>query len=444
MTQAQAAPPPAPQPRQQPAPPDARARVTAGVAAASVDPGRVGGGAAQHVDTPALLNRWQVVAVSACVLFAIATAVLQVLSWSANHAAADNTEQLVRVQNIQSSLLRADSLATSAFLVGGLEPPAQRAAYDAAIASVTKQVAEAAEAQPADRDALAALNQSVSTYATTITQARDNNRQGFPVGSAYLSTGSSDLRQATLPIVSALVAANSERAEDEMGAQRPWLVVVPGVLALAVLWWVNSRMAPLFRRRFNLGLLAAFVVVAVLTVVAGVVSLTQRAQNNDLRSGSYQVAVSEATARSAGNDARANEALRLINRGSGAAFEEAYADADRLVTRTADADTLRLWQTYSARHAEVVALDEGGDWDTAVQQATSTDTAVVPDGSTQAFDAFDEASRQVVSAEAARTTADLRSGNAGILVLSIVTLLLGLAAAGVCTWGIAARRKEFS
>ena len=82
-------------------------------------------------------------------------------------AAADNTEQLVRVQNIQSTLFRADALATNAFLVGGLEPPEQRQAYDDAIDQVTRQIADAAQAQPADSEVLAALNAAVNRYTTT-------------------------------------------------------------------------------------------------------------------------------------------------------------------------------------------------------------------------------------------------------------------------------------
>ena len=53
-------------------------------------------------DVPGLLSRWQLFAVLACVLFAVLTAGIQALSWNANRQAANNTEQLVRVQNIQS------------------------------------------------------------------------------------------------------------------------------------------------------------------------------------------------------------------------------------------------------------------------------------------------------------------------------------------------------
>lgn len=433
MSQAtQAAPPPAVQPAAPPADLPGAHAAPGAFDQPVLKPGTV--------DVPALLNRWQVLAVAVCLLFGVLTATLQVLSWDANRAAADNTEQLVRVQGIQSTLLRADSLATSAFLVGGLEPPAQRAAYDDAIDRVAGLITEAAEAQPADREALAALNRAVTTYATTITQARDNNRQGFPVGSAYLSGASETLRADVLPIVSNLVAANAERAEDEMGGHRPWLLILPGLLALAALWWLNRRQAAIFRRRFNVGLAVAFVAVAVATFVAVGVSVDQGDANTRLREGSYQRAVDEATARSAANDARSNESLRLINRGSGAAFEEAYGEAREVVQERARGTTLALWTGYDDLHGEIVRLDDEGRWDTAVAQATSATGT----GSAASFDAYDSAAQDSVTQNATLTTDELRSGNTGILVLGGVTLLVGLLAAGACTWGIAARRKEYA
>src|SRR3954466_16350026 len=127
MSQTQAAPPPAVTATPTPAQPGMPAPITR---------------TPRTEDVPRLLNRWQVVAVLACLLFAALTAGLQVLSWHANRAAADNTEQLVRVQNIQSTLFRADALATTAFLTGGLEPAEQRAAYDDAIETITRQITE--------------------------------------------------------------------------------------------------------------------------------------------------------------------------------------------------------------------------------------------------------------------------------------------------------------
>lgn len=396
-------------------------------------------------DVPSLLNRWQVIAVLACLVFAAVTASLQVMSWHANRAAADNTEQLVRVQNIQSTLFRADALATTAFLTGGLEPPEQRAAYDDAIESISRQIADAARAQPADRAALADLNTAVTDYNATIAQARANNRQGFPVGAEYLRTASTGLRDTTvsgsaIPVAQALVTANADRAESELDAQHPLLILLPGLLALAVLWWVNHQLARRFRRRINIGVAAAALTVAALTVVAFAVAAVQSSHNGDLRDGSYDASYRESTARTAGNDAKANESLRLISRGSGQVYEDRWVAASQVVEDNASDETAALWDDYVAVHQQVVDLDDGGKWDQAVRLSTTTDSS----GSTAAMDAFDTRSREIVSESGTATTDALRSGNTGILVLGIVTLLLGVAAAGMAVWGIAQRRKEYA
>jgi hypothetical protein len=389
-------------------------------------------------DVPTLLNRLQVLAVAACVLFGVITAGLQLLAWQANRAAADNTEQLVRVQDIQSTLYRADALATNAFLIGGLEPPAQRQAYDDAVDQVSRSITDAAEAQSADRAVLADLNTVVNRYSTSVELARANNRQGYPVGAEYLLTAGGQLRAEAGPIITALVDANAQRSEDEMGAHQPLLMLLPGLLALAVLFWVNRQLAARFRRRFNVGIVAAAAAVAILTLVAVVVSQGQHRANQDLRDGPYKDAVDAASARAAGNDAKANESLRLIKRGSGQVYEDAWAVADAKVRDTTSADA--AWARYEAVHREIVRLDTNGRWDDAVALATTTGDQ----GSTAAFETFDAQSREAVTTSGLTTTDELRTGNTGILVLAALTLLVGLAAAGAAAWGVGQRRKEYA
>ncbi len=394
----------------------------------------------QVEDVPRLLNRWQVVAVAVCLVFGVLSAMLQLLGWQANGRAADNTEQVVRVQEIQSSLLRADALATNAFLIGGLEPAEQRAEYDAALDAALRGITDAAEAQPADREALAALNSEVASYAAAIAQARDNNRQGFPIGAEYLQQAGQGLRAEALPVIQELVTANSERAEDEMDGQHPvWLFWV-GLLALAALWWLNRQIAKRFHRRLNVGLTAAAVGVAVLTLACVVLAEDQAGDNDALVEGSYQEAADAAAVRTSANDAKANESLRLIKRGSGQAFEDAWSAAAERVEDLATGGTQTAWDSYEALHEEIVALDTGGRWDDAVAKATSR----ADDGASAALDAVDASAQADVDAAAADTTDTLRSGRAFALVLSVATLLLGLVAAVLCAWGINQRRKEYA
>ncbi len=391
-------------------------------------------------DVPRLLNRLQVLAVAACVLFAALAGVVQVLSTQANGRAADNTAQVVRVQEIQTSLLRADAIATTAFLVGGLEPPAARAEYDAAIDDVLRLITDAADAQPADRQVLADLNVEVRAYTTAVAQARDYNRQNFVIGIAYLNSAGDGLRADAIPMVAALVDANSERATDEMGGQHPlWLLVI-GLLAAAALVLINQQVARRFRRRVNVGLVGAAAGIAILTLVISFHAGNKSSGNQAIRDGAYRTAVSEASARTAANDAKAQESQGLINRGSGAAYEELFDSAAAIVTDNASPGTLRRWQTYVVQHDQVRELDDDGDWDAAVALATSSGA----DAPTAALDDVDQVAAGVVDDAAAEATAAFSNGNGLSILLAALTLLGGLLAAAAATWGLNQRRREYS
>lgn len=422
------------------------APATAPVAAPSAAPGRPQGLPGQvgrrllATDTPGLLNRLQLVAVAICVGFAVLSALVQFLGNGASGRAADNTEQLVRVQQIQTDLLHADAVATNAFLVGGIEPAETRAEYDETVAQLLGSIADAAEAQPADRAALAELNQLVNDYTTGVTQARDNNRQGYPVGTQYLSDASQTLREAATPILTALVTANSDRTEDEMGGQHPIWLLVLGVLALAGLFWVNRQLATRFRRRFNVGLLAAAVAITVMSLVSALHAANRVGDNNDLKAGAYQDAVNVANARTAANNAKANESLRLINRGSGDTYEAPWREAAASVVGNNTRPLQDVWSAYATAHKTLVEADDAGSWEAAVQIATTDEG----DGTTALFDAYDTQAGEEIDSAAREATDTLRQGGVLASILAALTLLAGLFAAGAATWGVNQRRREYS
>lgn len=394
-----------------------------------------------HVDTPALLNRWQLIGMGAAILFGILSALVQLLGWQSDGRAADDTEQLVRVQEIQSTLLSADALATNAFLVGGLEDPTQRAAYDEAIDEVLALVTEAAEAQSADGDVLDDLNVAVADYATAVAQARANNRLGYPVGAEYLSGASVLLDERVLPITDALVAANTDRAEGSMNGQHPFWLLLIGIAALVVLVWLNQQLARHFRRRINKGIAVAAVIVLGVTVVGVAGAWIRDSSNDSLRTNEFAAATALADTRTAANDAKATESLRLIKRGGGAGFEEAWKQAvDDVENGIARADDVSAWELYKERHEQIVALDDGGDWNAARTLATRSDEK----GSSAPFQAFVSSIQEETAENAAVATEDLRSGRGLALAVSALTLLLGVAASTAVAQGIGQRRREFS
>lgn len=393
---------------------------------------------------PATLSRLRLAAVAVCLVFGAVAALQLALSWQANRTAADDTTQLIRVQGIKTSLLRADAIATNAFLVGGLEPAEQRAAYDDAIDQTVRAITDAADAQPADRAALNALGSAVLDYAGDMELARANNRQGLPVGGAYLRKASAELRSTAIPIVDELVRANSDRTTDAMGAHHPWWLLLTTAVPVLLLALVNRWIARHFHRRVNLGVLLAAVALGVVGLASALVLNGQDNQNDELGSVDFQAVVDGSTARTAANDAKANESLRLIARGSGQAFEDAWVAAADTVDGALNQPSLSglrgTWSTYRSLHQEIVGLDDGGQWDDAVAAATSTEDG----SSSDTFAEFDAQLQDAVSLSGAVTTDTLREGNTVLIVLAGLALLAGLVGALFAASGVNQRLKEYA
>lgn len=393
---------------------------------------------ASGLSTPAWLARIRLLTAVTLLVAGLVGAGSALAVWRATDSAAANAEQLLRAQDIKVSMLRADALATNAFLVGGLEPADRRAAYDAAISQANRDIVDAAQAQPADRQVLEALGQAVADYTNAMTLARANNRQGFPVGAGYLNQGSTELRSAALPLVDALISANDDRARSGMTVTLwPFLLLAVTALALLTLVWVNQRLAARFRRRVNPGVALAGLAALVGLGFATVATFAQSTESSTVRTGSYAQAVAASDARSAGNDAKANEALRLVSRGSGKAYEQKWVAAAKTVTDTGVAG--RQWSAYAAAHAKIVALDDGGDWDGAVAAATTA----AGGSATADFTAFDDAAKAQVEARSNATTSALQGGLVVLLVAAAFGFVLCLLAAGLAWRGVSQRLEEY-
>jgi hypothetical protein len=400
--------------------------------------------ALKTMDTPRRLRLLSLGVVVVGVLVAlVGVLTFSYLAASLSRAKAD-TAQLIRVQKIQSNLLSADAIATNAFLVGGLEPPAQRAVYDQAMSSTSSLIVEASQAQPADAEALSALNQQVVSYAATIEQARANNRQGLPVGAQYLRNASADLRSTALPILDNLVSSNAARAADEMDVGAGYIFPIIALLALAGVIIGQVWLARRFKRKINVGMLASAAVLLVITIASLIAALQLSSTLNSITSGSFAAVNMAADTRIDANNAKSNESLTLIARGSGQAFEAAWkssADsvAGNLQSLTARPELVNQWQAYTNVHGDIRALDDGGRWDRAVSQATGSD----PESSNTVFGTFDNNLAGYLEEVSQETSSSLAGIQPVTVVFAILTLLSGLAVALLGRWGIAARLKEY-
>jgi hypothetical protein len=402
--------------------------------------------AVKTTDTPRRLRLLSLGVVVAGVVVALLGALTCFyLAFSLGRAQAD-TEQLIRVQKIQSNLLSADATATNAFLVGGLEPPAQRAVYDQALSSTSALIVEASQAQPADAAALSALNEQVVSYAATIEQARANNRQGLPVGAQYLRNASAGLRSTALPILDNLVSSNAARAADQMDPPTPYIYIFPVVSLIALIGVIIGQvwLARRFRRTVNVGMLTSAIVLLLITL-GGLVVVQQLSSSLDsISNGSFAAVNTAADARIDANNAKSNESLTLIARGSGQTFETAWKSSSDSVASsvhrlTDRPELVNQWQAYTDVHSQIRALDDGGRWERAVSLATGSRAK----SSNTVFGMFDSNLASYLDEVSRDTSSSLADQQPLMIVAGILALLGGLVAALLGRRGIGARLKEY-
>ncbi|HWJ53574.1 MAG TPA: hypothetical protein VNT24_09410, partial [Propionibacteriaceae bacterium] len=150
-----------------------------------------------------------------------------------------------------------------------------------------------------------------------------------------------------------------------------------------------------------------------------------------------------ADARIDASNAKSNESLTLIARGSGASFEAAWkASSDSVAAnlgRLGSAAPTDEWGRYTAVHNQIRALDDGGQWDAAVALATGSD----PKSANTAFNAFDASLANTLDRVNQEASAGLSGPRVILAVTAILILLVGLAAALLGRRGVAARLREY-
>jgi hypothetical protein len=394
--------------------------------------------------TPGRLRVFGAVAVTACLLFGGLGFVTTTRLNDALGETQGRTEQLVRIQTIRTSLVAADANATNAFLVGGLEPTAARRGYTTGIRQAATTLAQASSADAGDAAKLRSVNTVLADYAGLIESARANNRQGFPIGAAYLRQASALIRAKALPTLEELVASDQDavqRAADSADQAQVAMFLLFLVVLIALLitqFWLFRRT----RRVLNLPLAVGTVAVLVSGVVALGAMAWSQSIARDARRGPYEGTVALATARINAFDAKSAESLTLIARGSGQTYEDSFitlattAKGSLIGVRLA-APTANALSQYLASHDDVRTADNGGDWDSAVRLATGTGAA------NQAFTTFEVTSGRALQHEATQLSDDLDRARTPLFALSWLLLIVGLGASIAASRGIAQRLREY-
>ncbi|MEV6930619.1 hypothetical protein AB0M46_39880 [Dactylosporangium sp. NPDC051485] len=357
----------------------------------------------------------------------------------------------VQAQELYRALSDADATAAIAFLSSGVEPADLRNRYQSDISAATAALAAVANGGASDKAAIQQISAQLPVYTGLVETARSYNRQGYPVGSAYLREASGLMRGQLLPAAQRLYDRETTGLQEERddAASLPWLALLLGIGLIAGLIRAQLRLSQQTNRTFNAGLLAATLVAVVVVLWNGigwaVVAAHLGAANRD---GSRQVELL-AKARIAALNARGDEALTLVARGSGASFEQDYAvqlgtlvsgdkrsglldraraaATDGAVRASVDAAISDV-NAWLAVHKKLRAADDGGDFPGAVKLAIGAET----DSAATIFNRLDGVLAEAIRATSAVSdtrgaeAAGAFGGQTGGGVLLTIVLLAGI------------------
>jgi len=380
--------------------------------------------------------------------------------------ATDTEPLLVTAEGLYASLSDADATAATTFLTGGLEAPAQRERYASDLRAASGQLAALARQAGGSTQARAAV-QTLATqlpvYSGLVETARASNRQGFPVGAAYLRKASTLMREQVLPAAGQLYEVEARRLSGDYrsGVSAGTLLAVIAVVCamLGLLAVIQVRLARLTHRVFSVAMALATALVLALGVwmIVGLIG-EQNALGRTQRTGSDAVQVLSA-ARILALRAQGDEGLALVARGGG---EVSLRDFDAVTRRlgspgepasllgeaaaierrsgsAAAIDRLSgTFARYLAVHRRVVALETNGRFNDAVNLAVGSHAQEL-----SLSDALNSNLVQEISAAQRRFASAAGDATSALGGLWLAIPLLSVLFAALALYGVVQRLGEY-
>jgi len=390
--------------------------------------------------TPGRLTLVSVLVVAGAVLFGVIATTAERSRSQAAQAVRSQTEPLlVQAATLYSALGDAEATATTTFLTGGLEPPALRTRYrqdlllaSYSLAALTREVGGSSAAHAA----LVTITEQLPVYSGLIETARANNRQGFPVGAAYLRQAAGLLNGTILPQADLVYSAEAKRLSDNYatGTGDAALVVLALVIAaaLGLLALTQLYVAHVSRRILNVPMLLATVVLIGVSIWAIVGLLGEQSALSRARSqGSDSVEVLSAT-RVMLSRAQGDESLTRVGRGSD---ETDPVDFARVINVLSPPSGLIGEIGVLARRTGTTSAADRLATKFAAFRSSPTTPSV-------ANGLSDDLTRQIIAAQG-RFKSAAADGTSSLSGLSVAIPLLTLLVAGLALIGLRQRLEEY-
>ena len=429
--------------------------------ASGVSPGRT-----RFATTPGRLRLRAVVAavVASTVGLAIAVLVVGIRADAAN-IADEQVPAIVNIRQVQTELAAANAAASVAFLAGGVENREMREVYERSLASAARHL-EVAIRLTNDDDSenhalLASLVEALPRYSGLIETARANNRQGFPVGAAYLESAAALLRDEIFPATDDVAnnAAQSYRsAYDSQRQSKLFVYLAVGGVVLALIVFlivIQLGLSARFKRTLNLPLVGATLAAIGLLSWQMLAIASYHSGSGDARQEGYRATRLYLDLRTDGFAARANQARFLIARGAGEQFNEAFEQRAQGVVETqlqldehlselavaagSEQELLTeltdIWSAYVDNHQLVVEQERAGRQSQAAQTVLGE--------SNRLFFEFDRLTAQGLVAASEDFDHDMAGSVSGLRTLQYGGVLIGALVAALSVYGLQLRINEY-
>ncbi|WKV76329.1 hypothetical protein AW27_021860 [Streptomyces sp. PCS3-D2] len=369
--------------------------------------------------------------------------------------------------SIYRSLADADTTSSSGFLLGAQEPREVRQRYEKDIANASRLLVSAAAntgGSEESREQITLLSEQLPRYTGLIEQARATNRQGLPLGGAYLRYANEQMTTQLLPAAQRLYEAETRRLYTDDDDARSWPLgsLALGLLTVAALAWAQRRNYRHTNRVFNHGLVAATAASVVVLLWLSVGHTVARSSLTEARTDGQESMKVLNDARIASLQARASENLTLIARGAvladdkksdkydvdftnnmrqldaGLATALRLADDDGRTPVSQAVDGVEQWKR---RHTAAREADLKGDYEAALPQVVGD--AQHKESSGAAFDTVDASLEQAVAHEQREFTRAAQDGLGALAGLVTGSAVLAVIGATAALLGIGRRLSEY-
>lgn len=362
----------------------------------------------------------------------------------------NNTEPVsYMAHNLYTSLSSANTAASSGFVLAGTDSEAARADYFTAFQEAGHAIALTAGGISIDDTQelalITELSQKLPIYTGLVETAWANNRQGNPVGVAYMSEASTLMREELLPLAARLYTLTSENVEKQQQSltEPLWLPISGLAAALIALVLAQIWMSATTNRRFNKGMLLAFALMAIATTwVVTANAITWQAGSKAYEKASAPLE-NLTDARILAQQARTQEMLALVWRQSLESSGTTFATATSSIKETLatfnhptarEAETALT--TWANSHNDILAALNVGDYETAQSLALKSETA-------QAYEDLDTALATLIDENRTIMRAYLDQGVTASTFVSTMVLLISIISVLSLWIGIRPRLQEY-